>query len=220
MPKERGFLVLMLLVLFSSSAICDQTYGAILLASGPVALNGTSTNGGSAVFIGDTIETRDSSVTLSRQGTTISAPAKSTIVYRESTIELAAGSLEVRTVSGMSVTASQVNVSPVSGNAIFQVKRQNGEILIAAKSGDLRVADGVSQKIVQQGQTATVDDQRGKRPAVVVVPRGNAGFLTFSDRTAMEAGAAVAVVGTTLAIVTRRAHKQGPPIRTIPVSTN
>jgi hypothetical protein len=125
---------------------------AMLSGSGDVRINGSSAVRSSAVYTGDRIATgENSNLVVSLKGTLITAPSRSSVVYRGADVELERGSVVVNTKSAMKGHLGNLTISPKEGKAKFQM----AETQIAALEGSLNITDGVHFLILPAGQTLT-----------------------------------------------------------------
>jgi hypothetical protein len=114
----------------------------------------------SAILPGDVLQTgRNSAAQISKPGSSIAVQANSLVEYQGAAVDVQYGGITVSTSKGMTATAGDVRVSPVSNAwAEFDVVDTNGVVKIAARKGNLSIDDGNTVVTLLQGQETTRDE--------------------------------------------------------------
>ncbi|HET7183252.1 MAG TPA: hypothetical protein VFI82_01105 [Terriglobales bacterium] len=174
-------LACLLAVLLPSAAMSAETQAAMLYTSNPVKVNGIGAERSSAVFAGDRIETpANTTVTLTAAGSTVMVGPVSSLVYEGEALRLGSGSTVVTTEKGMKTQVQRLVISPAAAQqrSSYGVIRSDGQVMIAAFHGSVKILDGASEKIVADGDTASIPDpetseQGGAQPAATTGRIGN-----------------------------------------------
>lgn len=162
---SRCMVCCMLAVLFPLSMVAADTSAAMVYTTGEAWINGGNMpRSSSAIFSGDLLQTRSDSVAnINQPGSTITVLADSLVKFEGSSLEIEHGAVSVSTSRGVSTTAGDVKVSPVSQTwTEFNVSDVDGTVRIAARKGDLIVSSGKQTSTLTQGQETTVDETSGQ----------------------------------------------------------
>jgi hypothetical protein len=159
---KRSFFVkllsLMLAIAFPAAAFAADTR-AMLMPQGAVNVNGNAAARSSVVFNGDRITTGDNSTgTITIAGSTIGIAPKSSAVYSNGNLEVAAGGASVVTNSGVSGKLDNLTVVPVNNRARYDFVRRGDTVMIAALEGKLRISDGRQQMVLEAGNAISIAD--------------------------------------------------------------
>ncbi len=179
-------LCLSLAFVLPASMLCAETHAAMVFATGLASLNGSALRRTTAVFAGDTLETsKDSSVVINANGSTIRVGATSRIRYEGQSIEIVSGATQVSTNTGMNVHTDRFSVTPIERTAKYQVSRGSGEVLVAALSGSVKVQNGGASEVVAPGEKKTFsEDQDESEEQSGKHKKDKAGAIVFtSDKT-------------------------------------
>ncbi|MFZ3213840.1 MAG: hypothetical protein WA188_20225 [Terriglobales bacterium] len=165
-----------LVVLFPASIVMADATSAMLNASGNVSVNGTPIERATAIFPGDKVQTGPNSIaTLTSEGSSVTVPGNSSLVFSRSFVNVLCGTAMVATRRGMSVRVSNLLVQPARGaQARFQITQSEGQLQIIAREGTLAIDNGSTTSALQAGRMLTApatcmaapyaDDQTGNSP--------------------------------------------------------
>jgi hypothetical protein len=153
-------LACMLAVILPAATMSAETHAAMLYATNTVMLNGVGATRSSAIFSGDTVQTpAGSAVTITTQGSTVVVGPSSLLVYQGDAVRLGSGLTMVTTETRMKTQIQKLLVTPAAeGRSSYRVVRGSGKVLIAALRGSVKISDGSSEKMVAEGNAATVAD--------------------------------------------------------------
>ena len=157
----RRMVSCVLLFLFPSSIFAADSKAAMLYTNGAAWVNGAHVpRATSAIFSGDLLQTRSDSVAnINQSGSTITVLADSLVQFHGTSVEIEHGGVAVSTSTSIAAVAGDVKVSPASSNwTEFNVVDTDGTVRIAARKGDLLIADGKETFTLQQGQETTRDE--------------------------------------------------------------
>ena len=150
-----------LLFLFPSSMFAADSSAAMLYTNGSAWINGAHVpRTSSAIFSGDLLQTRSDSVAnINQSGSSVTVFGDSMVEFQSSAVQLEHGGVTVSTSKKMAAVAGDVKVSPASDAwTEFNVVDNDGTVKIAAKKGDLLIADGKETFTLQQGQQTSRDE--------------------------------------------------------------
>ena len=162
-----------LVVLFPASIVLADATSAMLNANGNVSVNGTPVERATAIFPGDKVQTGPNSIaTLTSEGSSVTVPGNSSLVFSRSFVNVLCGTATVATSRGMSVRVSHLLVQPARGEqARFQITQNEGQLQIIAREGTLAIDNGATTSSLQAGRMLTApatcmaapyaDDQTG-----------------------------------------------------------
>lgn len=157
----RRMVSCVLLFLFPSSIFATDSNAAMLYTNGAAWVNGAHVpRTTSAIFSGDLLQTRSDSVAnINQSGSTITVLADSLVHFEGASVEIEHGGVTVSTSKSEAAVAGDVKVTPASSNwTEFNVIDTDGTVRIAARKGDLLIADGKETVTLQQGQETTRDE--------------------------------------------------------------
>jgi hypothetical protein len=162
-----------LVVLFPASIVMADVTSAMLSGTGNVSVNGTPIERATAVFPGDKVQTGPNSIaTLTSEGSSVTVPGNSSLVFSKSFVNVLCGTALVATSRGMSARVSHLLVQPARGApARFQITQSEGQLQIIAREGTLAIDNGATTSSLQAGRMLTApatcmaapyaDDQTG-----------------------------------------------------------
>jgi hypothetical protein len=182
-----------------------DTNGAMLYTSGTTWLNGNAIPKSSAVFSGDTIQTREDSVAnLNATGATVNIGPDSLLEFQGDGLKLERGAVSIWTEKGLVTRIGEVTVTPASNSTSteFEVKDTYGTIVIVARKGSLVITDAKGTSTLAEGQQATRDEsepQKKKRRRVGGALPGGTGSVMDSP-TMIYIGLSI-VTGVTLCVL-------------------
>ena len=146
-----------LVVALPASMLMADATSAMLRASGSVSVNGSPIEQATAVFPGDRVQTGANSIaTLTNEGSSVTIPGNSSLVFSKSFVNVLCGTAMVTTHRGMSVRVSNLLVQPARGEqARFQVTQKEGELQIIAREGTLAIDNGAATSSLAPGRMLT-----------------------------------------------------------------
>jgi len=165
-----------LVVLFPASMVLADATSAMLSGTGNVSVNGSPIERATAIFPGDKVQTGPNSIaTLTSEGSSVTVPGNSSLVFSRSFVNVLCGTAMVATRRGMSVRVSHLLVQPARGaQARFQITQNEGQLQIIAREGTLAIDNGATTSSLQAGRMLTApatcmaapyaDDQTGNTP--------------------------------------------------------
>jgi hypothetical protein len=219
MSAFRKMVSCVLLLIVPASLFAADSGAAMLYANGAAWLNGSHVPNSSAIFAGDLVQTRsDSAANIHAPGSSITVLGDSLVKFEGASLNVEHGGVSVSTSKGVSTTAGDVRVAPVSNAwTEFNVTDIDGTVRIAARKGDLNITDDNGTVTLAQGQETTRDEQsdqgdkkkssKDKKRGVGAVPAAGGGVL--NSPIAVGAGAA-AIGGVTIWVLTRSSNPVSP----------
>jgi hypothetical protein len=167
------YLAWLLVVLFPASMMMADATSAMLNATGNVTVNGNPVARATAIFAGDKVQTGANSIaTLTNEGSSVTVPGNSSLVFSRSFVNVLCGTALVSTRRGLSVRVSNLLVQPPRDvPARFQITQNEGQLQIIAREGTLAIDNGATTSSLRAGRMLTapgtcmaapyVDDQAG-----------------------------------------------------------
>jgi hypothetical protein len=155
--------------------MADAT-SAMLNATGYVSVNDSPVERATAIFPGDKVKTGPNSMaTLTNEGSSVTVPGNSSLVFSKSFVNVLCGTALVSTSRGMSVRVSNLLVQPARGaQTRFQITQNEGQLQIIAREGTLAIDNGSTTSSLQAGRMLTApatcmaapyaDDQSSSSP--------------------------------------------------------
>ncbi|HYN14747.1 MAG TPA: hypothetical protein VES66_03040 [Terriglobales bacterium] len=165
-----------MVVLLPASIVMADATRAMLNATGNVSVNGSPIERATAIFPGDKVQTGPNSMaTLTNEGSSVTVPGNSSLVFSRSFVNVLCGTALVSTSRGMSVRVSNLLVQPARGTqARFQITQNEGQLQIIAREGTLAIDNGATTSSLQAGRMLTApatcmaapyaDDQSSSSP--------------------------------------------------------
>jgi hypothetical protein len=122
-------------------SLLGQTPSAILHAQGGAYINGQESKDASAVFSGDTIDTKPGfSATLALEGSSVDIQPESVTKFQTDFLELDHGGVAVGTSTSFKVKVNCITVTPVVNDRTqYEVTDVNGTVQVAARKNDVNV---------------------------------------------------------------------------------
>jgi hypothetical protein len=168
----RNFVSWMLIVLFPLSLMAADTGSAILRSSGGVWVNGAEVADSTALFSGDSIETKPGFIAnLDAEGSSVLIQGESIVKFQGGSLTLEHGSVAVGTSTSMSVQVNCLRVEPLSNDRTqYEVTDVSGTVQVVARKNDvtIRQIGGLGKPSAQtsapqsgtvhEGQRATRDE--------------------------------------------------------------
>jgi hypothetical protein len=137
---------------------------AIVQANGKVWLNGTLIPQMSAIFPGDTLQTKVDLADIDAHGSKVRILADTLLTYRGNAVELERGGVSVLTSSTLATQVGPVMVRPAAPTwTEFQVTDAEGAVHITATKGDLLIVDEKGTTTLNAGQETTRQIPKKKR---------------------------------------------------------
>lgn len=162
--RWRWVVCCVLIILLPGSLIAADTAAAMVYTNGAAWINGGDVpRSSSAIFVGDLLQTRsDSIANINQPGSTITVLADSLVKFEGSSLQIEHGAVTVSTSRGVSTSAGDVKVTPVSNAwTEFNVMDVDGTVRIAARKGDLKISSGKETTLLAQGQETTLNESSG-----------------------------------------------------------
>ena len=170
------YLAWVLVVLFPASIVMADATSAMLNGAGNVTVNNSPIERATAIFPGDKVQTGANSIaTLTSEGSSVTVPGNSSLVFSRSFLNVLCGTALVSTSRGLPVRVSNLLVQPVRGtHTRFQVTQNEGQLQIIAREGTLAIDNGATTSSLQPGRMLTApatcmaaphaDDQTSSSP--------------------------------------------------------
>jgi hypothetical protein len=201
----QKLLAWVMVVLFPLSLSAADTGSAVVHSNGGVWVNGAEVVDSTAVFPGDSLETKPGFVAnLDAEGSSVLIQAESVVKFQGNSLILEHGSVSVGTSTSMSVRVTCIKVTPVSDQRTqYDVTDTSGRVQVAANKNDVNITQGgVLQKsskessssqsaTVHEGQQATRDESTACGAAP---PPGAAGNVPNAKWIEIGAGAGAGVL--------------------------
>ena len=140
--------------------------GATLHTSGKGQVNGIGKREITALFSGDSIQTTENSVAnIVADGSSVLVMQNALVKFMGDAVELSAGGVSVATPKGMAVTAYGLTFAPSAhSHSKFEVVEYEDSVIVAARQGNVIVADGQQTSTVREGQELTHKKKTGGAP--------------------------------------------------------
>jgi hypothetical protein len=137
---SRYFLCCVMVVILPLSVL-GQTPSAILHAQGGAYVNGQEAKDASAIFSGDTVDTKPGfSATLALEGSSVDIQPESVTKFQTDFLELDHGGVAVGTSTSFKVKVNCITVTPVVNDRTqYEVTDVNGTVQVAARKNDVNV---------------------------------------------------------------------------------
>jgi hypothetical protein len=204
----RKLVAVALMAIFPLSAMCADVGGAMLYVSKAGMVNGAGYTRPTAIFADDIVQLPAGSTgTITMAGTSVLIAAGSTVKYHTDAIELSDTSgVAVNTTHGVIVKSNRLTIAPANNSGKYEVARADGTTLIAAKTGAVKVFDGVSTSVVAEGTSTSVADPQ----APGATPGATGTGISKKKAGLIVAGLGAVGGATALVILTTDAPKKSP----------
>jgi hypothetical protein len=158
MSKHFGKSVFVsVLILMLAPIVVAQGSGMNALSTGKVSLNTASLDRSAALMDGDVIETaNDGIVAIVGGGTSVLMQGNSIVQYSRSGLNLASGSVSVKTSDGVSTHIGSISIQPVNGSARYRVLQNSNGVQVDVLEGNITVSDSGKNVNVNAGRTVTM----------------------------------------------------------------
>jgi hypothetical protein len=162
MQLLRAILSCVLAVVVPAAMFAADTGAAMIYTMGTTWINGSGVPKNSAIFPGDLIQTKDDAVAnINATGSTVVILSDSLIQFENNGLTLEHGAVAVSTGKRMSTHAGEVTVTPASEAwTQFEVSDVDGSVHIAARKGDILIADATGTSTLPQGGQTTRDESK------------------------------------------------------------
>jgi hypothetical protein len=152
------------IVLVSLAAHASDSDAAIVQANGKAWLNGTVVPQISAIFPGDTLQTKTDLADIDAHGSKVRILNSTLLTYRSNAVELQEGAVSVLTSNSLGTQIGPLMVRPAAATwTEFQVTNMDGAVHIVATKGDVLVADEHGTTTLNAGQETTREIPKKKR---------------------------------------------------------
>jgi hypothetical protein len=171
-PAARNLVSWMMIILLPLSLMAADTGSAILRSSGGVWVNGAEVADSTALFSGDSIETKPGFIAnLDAEGSSVLIQGESVVKFQGGSLTLEHGSVAVGTSTSMSVQVNCLRVEPLSGDRTqYEVTDLSGTVQVIARKNDVTIrqisglgkpspgTNAAQSSTVHEGQRATRDE--------------------------------------------------------------
>ncbi len=152
---------------------------AIIHSNGGVWVNGAEVADSTALFSGDTIETKSGFVAnLDSNGSSVLIQGESVVKFQNEFLVLDHGSVAVGTSTAFSVHVNCIRVEPISRDRTqYDVTDLSGKVEVSAHKNDVNITYGMAHKLSSDrdsGQSATVHEGRASFTRRIRRLRGSA----------------------------------------------
>ncbi len=167
---QRQLTSIILMLSFSCVALgvdSPGASGAVLHASGKVQVNGAGSREITTLFSGDSIQTAEDSVAnIIAGGSSVLVMPNALIKFMGNGVELTEGGVSVATSEGMAVSAYGLTITPAAQKqSKYEVAEADDSVVVAARQGNVTVADGEQTSTVPEGHEATHKKKKKKKAA-------------------------------------------------------
>jgi hypothetical protein len=172
-PVLRKFISAVMLLLFPLSLRAADTGSAILRSAGGVWVNGNEIAGSTAIFAGDSLETKPGFVAnLDVEGSSVLIQPQTIVKFEATFLALEHGSVSVGTSTAMSVHVNCIRVEPLSNDRTqYDVADVTGKVEVAVHKDDVKITQSGSVRktssensslssVVHEGQQGTRDESQ------------------------------------------------------------
>jgi len=214
MPLYRRILSCVIIAIVPAAMFAADTGAAMLYTNGTTWLNGAGIPKSSAVFAGDLIQTKGNSLAnINAVGSSVIVLADSMVEFEGNAVKLEHGGVTVSTSKALATHVGDLTVTPATnGWTDFDVKDVDGDVHIAARKGDVLIADESGTTTLPQGQQTTREEssttKKKKKRAGAAVSAARGSILDSP----YAIGAGVAAVGGVAAWVLLRSDDPVSPV--------
>src|SRR5579884_529968 len=155
----------------------SSTPSAMLASQGDTSINGKKVPSSIAVFVGDRIQTGESSVaTLTAKNASVLMFSHTMLTYGGNYVEMGCGAVALD-ITGNALTARVQNlvVTPNSETAKIEITKINGKLQIGARQGSATVDDGTQKAQVETGKMLSFDNTGDCNRKAAGAPPGTTG---------------------------------------------
>jgi hypothetical protein len=177
----RNLLCGMALAAFPLTLLAANPGAAMLYAKGSTWLNGGAVPSSSAIFPGDMVQTKsDSMADINASGSSVMVLADSLVKFEGDGVEVSHGGVNITTEKSLRTRVDNVIVTPASnGRTEFEVKNEDGTVMIMARKGDVSIDDGsgATTTLPQGQQTSRQSATKKQRRGSGAAPAAGGGIL-------------------------------------------
>jgi len=142
------------LMILSAALVAAQAKPGNVVVNGQVWVNGQAVEHSSNLFPGEELRTaRDSSASITSDGTMTLVSPGSTLAYQETYLNLTCGTVRVETRRGFAVHDRWLTVTPATPQAKFEVTQANQRLTVRALEGALALSNGASPFALKAGES-------------------------------------------------------------------
>ena len=158
-------------------APASATPSAMLASQGDTSINGKKVPSSIAVFVGDRIQTGESSVaTLTAKDASVLMFSQTTLTYGGNYVEMGCGAVALDiTGNALSARVQNLVVTPIGESAKIEITKINGKLQIGARQGSATVDDGTQKAQVETGKMLTFENTGDCSRKAAAVPPGTGG---------------------------------------------
>lgn len=170
----RNLGCLMMIVVLPVSIAAQESGRAILRNDAGVWLNGNSAPASTAIFVHDTIQTRESQTAkIDAEGSTVTIQPETLVTFDGDELALDHGSLQLVTSREMKVRVGCLTVIPISAEwTRYDVIDVDGKVTVTAFQNDVKIhsagavakqskKEALADEIVHQGEQKSRDEHCG-----------------------------------------------------------
>ena len=159
-PWLRAILGCVVAVVVPAAMFAADTGAAMLYTMGTTWINGTGVPKNSAIYPGDLIQTNSGSMAnINATVSSVIIVSDSLVQFENNGLKLEHGAVAVSTGKRMAAHAGEVTVTPASDAwTQFEVSDVDGSVHIAARKGDVLIADEAGPSTLPQGEQTTRGD--------------------------------------------------------------
>ena len=194
------------------------TPSAMLASQGDISVNGKKVPNSIALFVGDHVQTGDSSVgTLTAKDASVLIFSRTTLTYGGNYVEVGCGSVAL-TLNGSPLSARVQNlvITPTSESSKIEITKADGKLEIGARQGTLAVDDGTQKIRVETGKSLNFGNAGDCSRRAATVPAGGAGAPSpLHVSNALLYGIGAGAAGGILFLILNAGGNSSPP----PIST-
>ncbi|SRR6266481_2002543 len=158
MSKHPGKSVFVLfLILMLAPIVVAQGSGMSLFSTGKVNLNAVILDRSAQLVDGDVIETsNDGVVTIAGGGTSVLVQSNSIVQFSKMGLNVASGSVSVKTSDGMATHIGSIGIQPVNGSARYRIQQNSNGVQVDVLEGNITVSDSGKDVNVTAGRSVTM----------------------------------------------------------------
>lgn len=184
MPLTKIVSVVMVVLLPATTLLAQTptptsatTPSATLASQGDTSINGKKVPSSIAVFVGDRIQTGESSVaTLTAKDASVLMFSQTTLTYGGNYVEMGCGAVALDiTGNALSARVQNLVVTPNGETAKIEITKINGKLQIGARQGSATVDDGTQKAQVETGKMLSFENSGECNRKAAGVPPGTGG---------------------------------------------
>lgn len=137
--------------------VVAQGSGMSLFSTGKVNLNAVILDRSAQLVDGDVIETsNDGVVTIAGGGTSVLVQSNSIVQFSKMGLNVASGSVSVKTSDGMATHIGSIGIQPVNGSARYRIQQNSNGVQVDVLEGNITVSDSGKDVNVTAGRSVTM----------------------------------------------------------------